>query len=192
MATTVGIDEVGRGCWAGPLVAAAVVLDAPIAGLRDSKKLSKLRRKILAKQIRDEAIAYGVGWVSAKEIDQMGLTKAVQLAMLRAMKRLHEIACDYEEVIIDGNFNYFKNVKGLYSKKVCAVVKADDTVPAVSAASVLAKVERDEYMLKLAGKYPEYGFEMHVGYGTKLHAKNLSLYGPIKGCHRYSFKPRKN
>lgn len=185
----VGIDEVGRGCWAGPLVAGAVLLDKPIEGLRDSKKLSKKRREALAETIRNEAKAYGVGWVSADEVDQMGLSKAVQLAMLRAMKRLQEFGVEYDEIIIDGNLNFFANVQGLKTANVRTEIRADDTVPAVSAASILAKVERDTYMAELAQKYPEYGFEAHVGYGTAKHILALQEHGPIKTVHRFSYAP---
>ncbi|MCA9328084.1 ribonuclease HII, partial [Candidatus Saccharibacteria bacterium] len=143
MKRIVGIDEVGRGCWAGPLVAAAVVLASPIEGLRDSKKLSKKRREALAALIHEQAEAIGIGWVAASEVDELGLTKAVQLAMLRAIKR---IETGYDEVIIDGNTNFFKNVVGLKTDIVRTIVRADDTVPAVSAASIVAKVARDTHM----------------------------------------------
>ena len=163
MAVIVGIDEVGRGCWAGPLVAAAVILppnlfweDCPPKGrgmvLRDSKKLSKKQREFLVTQIQSQAKAYGVGWVTPSEIDKLGLTKSVQLAMLRAMKKLHETTTEYDEVIIDGNVNFFASVKGLSTDKISAVVRADDTVPAVSAASILAKAARDEYMVQMSHK----------------------------------------
>lgn len=196
MATIVGIDEVGRGCWAGPLVAAAIILppnpfweDCPPKGgvtlLRDSKKLSRKRREYLAEQIKSQAESYGVGWVTPGEIDDMGLTKAVQLAMLRAMK---QITRDYEEIIIDGNTNFFKNVVGLKTDSIQTIVKADDTVPAVSAASILAKVARDGYMTELAKIYPQYGFEKHVGYGTAEHVLALQKYG-VTDVHRTSFKP---
>lgn len=188
MSLIVGLDEVGRGCWAGPLVAAAVLLENPIDGLRDSKKLSKKKRESLALQIQNEAKAYGVGWVTPGEIDQMGLTKAVRLAMLRAMKRLHESEALYDEIIIDGNLNFFEGVEGLKTANIAAVIRADDTVPAVSAASILAKVERDNYMAKQAEVYPGYGFEKHVGYGTALHITALKANG-ITQIHRKSFKP---
>ncbi len=204
MATlVVGLDEVGRGCWAGPVVAGAVLLEKPIEGLRDSKKLSKKRREALAEVIRNEAKAYGVGWVTANEVDEMGLTKAVQLAMLRAMKRLQESGETYDEIIIDGNINYFQGVQGLTFRhptpdpesvtgrtchRVRAVVKADDSVPAVSAASILAKVARDEYMARLANEFPAYGFETHVGYGTQAHVRALKEHG-VTNEHRKSYKP---
>lgn len=205
---TVGIDEVGRGCWAGPLVAAAVILppnlfweDCPPKGgatvLRDSKKLSKNQRKILAGHIKSQAIAYGVGWVTPGEVDEFGLTQSVRLAMLRAIKKLHETTTEYDEIIIDGNYNFFadresSDLSRLYVKgrsfHVRAVVRADDTVPAVSTASILAKVARDDYMAQMSHKYSGYGFEKHVGYGTAAHVAALSQYG-ITDLHRKSFRP---
>lgn len=199
MAVIVGIDEVGRGCWAGPLVAAAVILppnlfweDCPPKGgatvLRDSKKLSKKQREFLMTQIQSQAKAYGVGWVTPSEIDKLGLTKSVQLAMLRAMKKLHETTTEYDEIIIDGNVNFFASVKGLSTHNILAIVRADDTVPAVSAASILAKVARDDYMAQMSHKYSGYGFEKHVGYGTAAHVAALNQYG-ITDLHRKSFRP---
>ena len=182
---TVGIDEVGRGCWAGPLVAAAVALEEPIEGLRDSKKLSKKRREELAAQIHESAMAVGIGWVTPAEVDGLGLTKAVQLAMLRAMK---QIACDYDEIIIDGNLNFFQNVTGLKTDNIQTLVRADDLVPAVSAASIVAKVARDNRMAELALEFPGYGFESHVGYGTAVHLAALRDLG-VCDIHRKSYKP---
>jgi len=176
----VGIDEVGRGCWAGPLVAGAAVLDRPIKGLKDSKKLSKQQREILAVQIQATATAIGLGWVSAVELDEVGITAAVKLAMQRA---LDQINMPFDELIIDGNINYFPD-----EPRAKAIIKADDTVTAVSAASIVAKVARDKYMAEMAQSYPAYGFEKHVGYGTKLHMDMLGLYG-ITDLHRQSFKP---
>ena len=182
---TVGIDEVGRGCWAGPLVAGAVVLGEPIEGLRDSKKLSKKRREALAEQIHQTARGVGIGWVTAAEVDTLGLTKAVQLAMLRAMK---QIGCEYDEIIIDGNLNFFQNVTGLKTKNVQTLIRADDLIPAVSAASIVAKVARDNRMAELAAEYPGYGFESHVGYGTAMHLAALRKLGVCE-IHRKSYKP---
>lgn len=176
----VGIDEVGRGCWAGPVVAGAVVLAAPIPGLKDSKKLTRLQRQKLAAVVKAQARAYGLGWVEPKEVDRLGLTEAVRLAMRRA---LAGIGVAHDEVIIDGNLNYLPD-----NPKSQAVIKADDTVPAVSAASILAKVTRDEYMLKLSVRYPEYGFDRHAGYGTKLHFEMLQRHG-VSDQHRLTYKP---
>jgi len=121
-----------------------------------------------------------MGWVEAAEIDSIGLTAAFGLAMQRA---LEQVAIDYDEIIIDGKINYL-----LENPKARAVIKADATVPAVSAASIIAKVARDKYMTEMAERFPEYGFERHVGYGTALHLENLRLHG-VSVLHRRSFKP---
>ena len=176
----VGVDEVGRGCWAGPLVAGAVILNGPINGLKDSKKLSKKQRESLAAEIQLQAMAIGLGWVQSAEIDEIGLTAAVKLAMERA---LQQIRIDYDELIIDGNFNFFPE-----NAKAKAVIKADDSVPSVSAASIVAKVARDKYMYELAGDYMNYQFAKHVGYGTALHLELLKKFG-VSDMHRRSFKP---
>ncbi len=178
----VGIDEVGRGCWAGPLVAGAVLLGDPIPGLADSKKLSKKRREQLDAEIRLNAIASGLGWVSPAEVDQLGLTEAVRLAMQRAIAA---ITAPYDEIIIDGNYNFLADMP-----RSSCLVKADDLVPAVSAASILAKVARDNYMAKAAIAYPEYQFDRHVGYGTAAHMAALKLHG-ICELHRQSYAPIK-
>lgn len=185
MTLTVGIDEVGRGCWAGPLVAAAVLLVEPIEGLRDSKKLSAKRRAAFAEQIYNSSASVGIGWVTPVEVDSLGLTKAVQLAMLRAIKR---IDCDYDEIIIDGNLNFFQNVIGLKTENIKTLIRADDLIPAVSAASIVAKVARDNRMAELAVEYPGYGFESHVGYGTAAHIAALQKLG-VCDIHRKSYKP---
>lgn len=176
----VGLDEVGRGCWAGPLVAGAVILGEPVEGVRDSKQLSARRREALDKEIREHAIAYSLGWVGPAEIDALGMTASVGLAFRRA---LDVIAFDYEWIIIDGNINYFPE-----DRRTQAIIKADVTVPAVSAASVIAKVARDQYMAEAAVRFPGYGFERHVGYGTSEHMAALRLRG-MCALHRCSFKP---
>ncbi|HSX07850.1 MAG TPA: ribonuclease HII [Candidatus Saccharimonadales bacterium] len=176
----VGIDEVGRGCWAGPLVAAAVALAEPIPGLKDSKKLSKAQRERLSALVYEKAQATGIGWVSPVEIDQLGLTAAVRLAMRRA---LEAITAPYDRVIIDGNLNFLSD-----NPKTEALIKADDLIPAVSAASIIAKVARDNYMAALKGEYQKYDFAKHVGYGTALHRQLLVLHG-VSDIHRRSFKP---
>lgn len=176
----VGIDEVGRGCWAGPVVAGAVMLTTGVPGLKDSKKLSKLQREKLTLAIQKSGALIGLGWVSPSEVDEIGLTKAVQLAMDRA---LQQIADPYDEVIIDGNHNFLAHVADTR-----AVIKADDTVPAVSAASIVAKVARDNFMTELALQYPGYGFERHVGYGTAAHLAALGELG-VSNVHRKSYNP---
>ncbi len=177
---TIGIDEVGRGCWAGPVVAGEVILHRPIEGLKDSKKLTKRQREALDVQIRAEALAVGTGWASPAEVDELGLTEAVRLAMRRA---LEQITPRYDEIIIDGNYNFFPE-----NPKARAVIKADDSVPAASAASIVAKVARDDYMARIAADYPDYGFASHVGYCTALHLERLKLHG-VSDLHRLSFKP---
>ena len=180
----IGIDEVGRGCWAGPLVASAVLLDdmTAITGLKDSKKLSERRRNLINEDIQKHAQGIGVGWVDAKEVDALGLTESVRLAMRRA---LDQIGYDGVEIIIDGNYNFLSDIP-----LTTAVIKADDTIPAVSAASIVAKVARDNYMKEIAMEYPEYSFEKHVGYGTQLHRNALQAHGVTK-IHRLSYKPIK-
>ncbi len=180
---TVGIDEVGRGSWAGPVVAGAVLLGDDVIGLKDSKKLTKAQRENLSEQIIKKAQAFGIGWVDAGELDSIGLTAAVGLAMQRA---LEQITIEFDEIIVDGNLNYFPN-----DSRAVAVIKADDSVPAVSAASIIAKVARDNYMSTVAHqKYPEYAFDRHVGYGTTLHNQMLRLYG-VTELHRKTFRPVK-
>ena len=181
----VGVDEVGRGCWAGPLVAGAVILKQPINGLRDSKKLSRTQRGGLAIEIEREALAIGLGWVDPATIDAIGLTAAVRLAMERAVAR---ITIDYDEVIIDGSYNFLAHLQQQTGPKITTLIKADDLIPAVSAASIMAKVARDKYMFELALKYPDYGFERHVGYGTALHLAQLKLQG-VTPEHRRSYRP---
>jgi ribonuclease HII len=178
---TVGIDEVGRGCWAGPLVAGAVILREPVPGLKDSKKLSKKQREALAGQIYDKAVAVGLGWVWPADIDSNGITASVKTAMELA---LAAVQVPYDEVIIDGNINYMPG-----EQRARALIKADDLVPAASAASIIAKVARDSYMAATAHKkFPLYGFDKHVGYGTALHIRALAQYG-VTELHRLSYKP---
>ena len=176
----VGVDEVGRGCWAGPLVAAAVVLRDPIEGLTDSKLLTRVQRLNLARLIRQRASKVGIGWVSASFVDEHGLTAATTEAMTLAVNSLQ---LEPTEIIVDGNLNYLSQLAGSQ-----AVIKADLTHPEVSAASIVAKVARDNYMTELARMFPEYGFEQHVGYGTALHRQALAKHGACK-LHRQSYKP---
>lgn len=179
---TVGIDEVGRGCWAGPVVAGAVILTKPINGLKDSKLLSKLQRQRLDVEIRLNTEAIGIGWVEPAVIDDIGINAAVKLAMRRA---LDQIADTYDEVIIDGHINYLAD-----RPKTRELIKADSLVPAVSAASIVAKVARDNFMADIDSQYPAYGFAHHVGYGTAAHLQALKLNG-VTILHRRSYKPIK-
>lgn len=178
----IGVDEVGRGAWAGPLlvVAARQTSDLP-KGLRDSKVLTKKRRKSLRYDIQLWC-DLGEGWVTPKEVDELGLTAAMKLAVARALETLK--ATDDEEIIMDGNFNYCSEV---YTNSRC-VIDADATHPIVSAASIYAKVLRDEYMAKLAKDFIEYGFDKHVGYGTKQHLLALKTFG-VTDHHRKSYAP---
>ena len=176
----VGIDEVGRGCWAGPVVAGAVLLAKPIRGLRDSKLLTRKARERLDAEIRVTAQAFGLGWVTPVEIDAWGLTEAVRVAMRRAFTA---ITVPYERIIIDGNHNFFADVPGSE-----ALIGADNLVPAVSAASIVAKVARDRFMAGMATQFPGYSFERHVGYGTAAHRAALKVKGLCE-LHRRSFKP---
>ncbi len=175
----IGIDEVGRGCWAGPLVAGAVILNSHIEGLADSKVLSRKRRSQLSIEIYKHA-EVGLGWVSANEVDALGLTKSVQLAMQRAVA---ELSLENNDIVIDGNINYLSDMPNSR-----AVIKADGTIPAVSAASIVAKVARDTYMQELPDMYDNWEFGSHVGYGTAHHSALLKLHG-ISDLHRTSFKP---
>lgn len=181
-----GIDEVGRGPWAGPLVVGAVVLgDTDIIGLTDSKKLTAKRREVLAEQIHEHATAVGLGWVHADELDAIGLGPALRLATIRAVE---EISVPYHQIILDGTINFLKDTtKGRF---VTTMPKADLLIPAVSAASIVAKVARDAYMAEQDAAYPQYGFGQHVGYGTAAHRLAIETYG-ITPQHRLSFAPLK-
>lgn len=180
----IGIDEVGRGCLAGPLLAGAVELDknTKIPGLRDSKKMTKLQREKIVPIIQKKAKQFGIGWVWPEEVDLIGLTKAVQLAMQRAIDQL---VMTGQKIIIDGNYNYLEHIPAS-----SYLIKADDTISAVAAASVLAKVARDNYMQDMSVKYPGYLFEKNVGYGTKHHVESLKKIG-VTPIHRKSYAPIK-
>lgn len=179
-----GIDEAGRGPWAGPLVVSAVVLGgAEIDGLTDSKKLSKKRREALEPEIMEKAAGYGLGWVSATELDEIGMSAALVLASKRAVEK---ITVPYHEIIIDGTINFLKETsKGQY---VTTMPKADLLVPSVSAASILAKVARDRYMSEQDKLYPGYKFGSHAGYGTAAHRAAIDDLG-VTPLHRLSFAP---
>lgn len=176
-----GVDEVGRGPLAGPVVAAAVILDParPIAGLADSKTLSPLRREQLATEIRAKALAWALGRAEVAEIDRLNILQASLLAMQRAIAALSIVP---EQALVDGNRC------PLLACPCRAIVKGDATVPAISAASILAKVARDAEMGELHERYPRYGFAQHKGYPTAAHRDALRRFGPCPE-HRRSFAP---
>jgi len=178
-----GIDEAGRGPWAGPLVVGAVVLGCEIDGLNDSKKLTKRHREKLESEILERAQATATGWVSATELDEIGMSAALRLATRRAVE---QITVPYHEIIIDGTVNFLRDTsKDGY---VTTLPKADALIPSVSAASIIAKVARDRYMTSLEEKYPEYGFKNNAGYGVIKHRDAIERIG-VMDEHRLSFAP---
>lgn len=182
-----GIDEVGRGSWAGPLVVGAVVLGGEIIdGLTDSKKLSKKRREQLDIEIRNKARGIGLGWVEAAEIDEIGLSESLNLATKRAVE---QIKAPYSEIIIDGTVNFLLGTNK--EQYVTTIKKADLLIPCVSAASIVAKVARDNYMATMDIQHKGYNFRKHVGYGTIAHCNEIDKYGATN-IHRMSFAPLKN
>ncbi len=174
----VGIDEVGRGAWAGPLLVCAARLGKSIDGLKDSKLLSAKKRETFTEVILGVA-DIGYGWVSAKEIDDIGLSAALKLAATKALQDINYQT--NEELVIDGTVNFVPDLKAT------CMPRADNLVPACSAASIVAKVTRDKHMAELAQKYPNYGFEKHVGYGAKGHLEAIKKHGYCTE-HRRSFK----
>jgi ribonuclease HII len=176
-----GVDEAGRGPLAGPVVAAAVILDDlhPISGLNDSKKLSPLRRDALYDEIRSKALCCSVAQASVEEIDRLNILQATLLAMRRAVEGLRLLPA---KVLVDGNR---LPVLGVLAE---AVVRGDATVPAISAASIVAKVTRDRWCADLDQRFPQYGFAAHKGYGTAEHLDALRRHGACPE-HRRSFSP---
>lgn len=174
-----GVDEAGRGPLAGPVCAAAVILpkNLEIEGLNDSKKLSEKKREELYGIITEKAISYGIAFASVEEIEEINILNAAMLAMNRAIAKLDPVP---ELALIDGNRN-----SAIEMNSRC-VIKGDAKCADIAAASILAKVTRDRYMLEMAEKYPQYHFEKHKGYGTKLHYEALREFGPSE-IHRMSF-----
>jgi ribonuclease HII len=177
----VGIDEVGRGAWAGPLVVGAVGLGGiTIDGLTDSKLLSKKKRLLLSKEIKQRAPLVGIGWVSARDIDTIGLSNALHLAAKRAFEQID--SASVEQIIIDGT------IKLLDDPRVTLLKKADLLIPSVSAAAIIAKVARDTYMGQCDNVFEGYGFTGHVGYGAASHSQAIHDHGVLP-IHRTSFAP---
>lgn len=174
-----GVDEAGRGPLAGPVCAAAVILpeDFDIPGLNDSKKLTDKRRRELFGVIKEQAVAYGIAFANEKEIDEINILQATFLAMERA---IGELAIKPEIALIDGNRERD------FGLPVETIVKGDSRSASIAAASILAKVTRDDFMLQMAQEYPQYGFEVHKGYGTKAHYAALQECGPCP-IHRMTF-----
>jgi len=181
-----GVDEAGRGPLAGPVVASAVVLNRarPISGLADSKKLSAKRRDVLAEEIKHHALAWSVAWADPAEIDAINILAATMLAMRRAILGL---SINPGKVQIDGN-----RLPNLRFDRILiegeAIIGGDDIVPAISAASIIAKTTRDQMMFALDRIYPGYEFARHKGYGTEVHRQKLREFGPCRE-HRQSFAP---
>jgi ribonuclease HII len=176
-----GVDEAGRGCLAGNVFAAAVILnpDFPIVGLADSKALSEKKREFLSKQIKKYALSWSIAQASVEEIDDINILQATLLAMRRAVEGLH---IQPNEVLIDGNQLPKLTIPAR------AIIQGDKTVQEISAASILAKVARDESMYECAKLYPQFSFAKHKGYGTKLHCQEIEQFGILE-IHRKSFNP---
>ena len=176
----IGVDEVGRGSWAGPLCVAAVAWpdDAPVKGLADSKKLTAKKREAMITHIKQYAEGIGIGWVSPSQIDAMGMGKALHFAAQMAVGQIGLIA----PIIVDGRDKLLDAIPAQY------IIKADDTIPAVMAASIVAKVARDTYMASVDAQFAGYDFAKHVGYGTKGHQAAIKLLGPC-ALHRMSYAP---
>jgi ribonuclease HII len=186
-----GVDEVGRGPLVGDVVTAAVILDPdnPINGLMDSKKLSEKKRAKLSIEIKEKAVSWSLGRASPSEIDTLNILHATMLAMQRAVENL---CVEPDFVLVDGNrcptFLSQHAQQGNISIASRAVIKGDARVAEISAASIIAKVARDDEMIALDKSYPQYGFAKHKGYPTKLHLEKIHEYG-VLDCYRQSFKP---
>lgn len=191
---TLGIDEVGRGPWAGPLAVGVVILDSVNVpgGLADSKKMSAKSREKESVLIKKSARAIGVAFVDARNLDKLGMTKSLHLAAQNAYFQLPKILRDQvEQIVIDGTGNFLSEIENAenLADKILVMPKADAKVAAVSAASIVAKVARDHYMTRLAQIFPGYDFDKNMGYGTAAHLAALKKFGVIDGVHRASFRP---
>ena len=182
----IGIDEVGRGCLAGPVVAAAIAWRLPVEGLNDSKKLTALRRARLVPLIQSSVEAFSIGHASAEEVDEINILQATFLAMLRAFQGLPPAWQEGAHIWVDGN----AMPKGLPSNRIQLVIGGDASHAPIAAASILAKEWRDDLMKNAALRWPGYGFEKHMGYGTKQHLDGLQKLGACP-LHRRSFAPVK-
>ncbi len=178
----VGVDEAGRGPLAGPVVAAAVILPRAYINkeINDSKQLSAKKRDILFDEIIKSCIAYGVGIVAADTIDKINIYEATKVAMKEA---IHNLQHNYDLILTDA-----MKLNG-FDKPVIDIVKGDAKALPIAAASIIAKVTRDRLMIELGKQYPEYGFEVHKGYGTKRHMEALKKYGPLEHIHRFTYEP---
>ncbi len=186
-----GLDEAGRGAWAGPVTAGAAILHlehhdllAELDGVKDSKLCTPLMRDRLFDLVTSEALAYGVGHASAAEIDQMGISAATRAAMMRALAALNQ---QPDALLIDGRYTRLPQTP-LPQK---CLVRGEQQSISIAAASIVAKVSRDRLMVELAAQYPEYGFARHKGYGTAQHRRALQTHGPCPE-HRHSFRPIRN
>ena len=179
----IGIDEVGRGCFAGPLVVCAVHLTGEIPGLKDSKQLTEAQRSKLEPAILETSSEIKLIWVSPQMIDEINLGEAMKQAVAASISSFSQLDCD---IVIDGNVNYLPT-----DNRVRAEIKADDRIPAVMAASIIAKQARDRYMRAVDKLYPEYAFAQNVGYGTKAHRQAIEDHGVCEH-HRLSYKPLKS
>lgn len=179
-----GVDEVGRGCWAGPVVAAAVVFPKGYSNsaIKDSKVLSKTKRELLDKVIRENALCYAISYVDAPRIDKINIKQAAQEAMIQAINSLKKkpdcILVDAEPIKVNGI-------------EIVPIIKGDAKSTSIAAASIIAKVYRDKILDDLDKSYPQYGFKTNKGYGTIVHINALKKYGPIRSVHRFSYKPVK-
>ena len=172
-----GVDEVGRGCLAGPVIAASVILKKPIKGLMDSKRLSSKKREDLSQIIIENSV-FAIGAANSQEIDQINILQASLLAMQRSLEKLD---MQPKKVLVDGNHIFETSIE------IEAIVGGDNLIPSISAASIVAKVFRDRLMMAYSKELPNYGFDKHKGYPTKLHKEMLKRYG-LTRIHRRTFK----
>ena len=172
-----GVDEVGRGCLAGPVIAASVILKKPIKGLMDSKRLSSKKREDLSQIIIENSV-FAIGAANSQEIDQINILQASLLAMQRSLEKLD---MQPKKVLVDGNHIFETSIE------IEAIVGGDNWIPSISAASIVAKVFRDRLMMAYSKEFPNYGFDKHKGYPTRLHKEMLKKYG-LTRIHRRTFK----